>query len=368
MKTKPPGCFLAALILFVLLSNLTPVVSAQTGSAEKGVSPHLAAEFIHSVLLADRTIYSEYIVERLSNTIGLNADENWREKETLMLPAQFLSHSAKLSNKQNTGMSYRLMSLWPINKNNGPVSEFEKEGLKKILNANKTSYSKIINTDGKLFYEVVYPDLAVTNSCVQCHNNHPESPKKDFKVGDVMGGIHIKLALGNSGDKLQGSGHKLAHKVVANYVHSILESDRTIYSKFIVNRLQNKNVLFASENWWEDNALLLPAQFLLNASGVIKNFSLGLDFRLISLWPVNPHNGPANEFERAGLESVLATPEKPYFGKIKIGDKEYFQAVYSDRAVTPTCVSCHNEHPNSQKHDFKMNDVMGGIVVTLPMH
>ncbi len=367
MIAKPPKYSFLTLILFFLLFNST-LAPAQTATGKKGVSPQLAAEFIHSVIQADRTIYSEYIVERLSKTIGLHAVEDWREKDALMLPAQFLSQSAELANKRNTGMSYRLISSWPINKNNGPTSEFEKEGLKKILTNNNAPHSKIVNSDGKNFYEVVYPDLAVTHSCVECHNNHPESPKKDFKVGDVVGGIHIKLPLENSRDESPEGGYMLEGSVVADYVHSILESDRTVYSKYIVNRLQNKNVLFASENWWEENALLLPAQFLLNASGVIKNFRLGLDFRLISLWPINPHNAAANEFESAGLKSVIAEPEKPYVGNIKIGNAEYFQAVYSDRAVTPTCVSCHNAHPNSIKRDFKMNDVMGGIVVTLPIN
>ena len=85
--------------------------------------------------------------------------------------------------------------------------------------------------------------------------------------------------------------------MVADYVHAILEADRTVYAKHIVNRLQKKNIIYASENWWEENTLLLPAQFLLNASDLIKNMRFGLDYKLISLWPINPHNGAANQFE-----------------------------------------------------------------------
>jgi hypothetical protein len=35
----------------------------------------------------------------------------------------------------------------------------------------------------------------VTAACVECHNAHPSSPKKDFKVGDVMGGLVISFPL-----------------------------------------------------------------------------------------------------------------------------------------------------------------------------
>jgi len=37
--------------------------------------------------------------------------------------------------------------------------------------------------------------VAVTAACVECHNSHPSSPKSDFKVGDVMGGLVISFPL-----------------------------------------------------------------------------------------------------------------------------------------------------------------------------
>jgi hypothetical protein len=44
-----------------------------------------------------------------------------------------------------------------------------------------------------------------------------------------------------------------------------------------------------------------------------------------------------------------------------------FQAVFADRAVSQACVDCHNRHPNSPRRDFKLNDVMGGIIITFPI-
>jgi len=135
----------------------------------------------------------------------------------------------------------------------------------------------------------------------------------------------------------------------------------------VVNRLQEKNIVYASENWWEDNALLLPAQFLLNASDLIINENIELDFKLISSWPINKHNGPANEFERKGLKNNVRHPVRPYIKYREIGGRKYFQAVYPDFAVSPACVTCHNNHPNSPKRYFKLNDVMGGIAMTLSL-
>ena len=49
------------------------------------------------------------------------------------------------------------------------------------------------------------------------------------------------------------------------------------------------------------------------------------------------------------------------------GKKQYFQAIYPDRAVSGACISCHNHHPLSPKRDFKADDVMGAIAITIPM-
>ena len=225
----------------------------------------------------------------------------------------------------------------------------------------------MVSANGKKSFKVVYPDKAVTKACVNCHNQHPRSPKKDFKLGDVMGGIIIHIPLTKNNPKDENGDFLLSPEVVADYIHSVLQSDRTVYAEHIVNRLSKKNILFASENWWEDNTLLLPAQFLLNASDLISERKTGLDFRLISLWPIKKYNGAANEFERLGLDHVIKHPLRPYIGSTHKGKQQFFQAVYPDFAITPACVNCHNEHPQSPKRDFKLNDVMGGIVLSFPM-
>jgi hypothetical protein len=49
------------------------------------------------------------------------------------------------------------------------------------------------------------------------------------------------------------------------------------------------------------------------------------------------------------------------------GRQQYFQAIYPDLAVSPACIDCHNSHLLSPKRDFKLNDVMGGITITIPL-
>ncbi len=156
-------------------------------------------------------------------------------------------------------------------------------------------------------------------------------------------------------------------EIVASYIHSIIKADRTIYSTFIVNRLHEKGILRADEAWEQNNVLPLPAQFLQKSGRLVAENGTGIRFRLISLWPIYERNGPATNFERKGLEAVDKTPDRPFSGIVKSGRKSFFQAMYADQAVTKACITCHNNHPLSPKRDFKLNDVMGALVITFPL-
>jgi hypothetical protein len=295
----------------------------------------MAANLIHSVIEAGRTTYSEYIVEHLSEQNVLTAAENWQQENTLPLPAQFLSMSSQFSNSRGIGMKYRLISLWPINKNNLPQNSSEKLGLEEVAKKPKEPFTWLVPRDGRWYFEAIYPDKAVSNTCASCHNMHSNSPKKDFKKGDVMGGIVIDLPLAKRSEKNVDEKFSLEPEVVADYIHSVLESDRTIYAKHIVNRLGKTNILTIKENWPDSKSIMLPAQFLLNTADLIQDNELGLGFWLISHFPINLQNRPANEFEAHGLENVEVHPIRPFTQRTQKGRKKYFQAIYADVATTP---------------------------------
>ena len=157
-------------------------------------------------------------------------------------------------------------------------------------------------------------------------------------------------------------------ETVADYIHAVIEADRTFYTIHVVERLQKEGATTAAENWRaKKNVLPLPAQFLMEASDLATKTGTKVRYRLISLWPINPHNGPYSESEKNGLEAVRQHPERSATGTVKIGDQTYFQAIYADRAVSQACVACHNSHPRSPKKDFKLDDVMGGLVIEIPL-
>lgn len=162
-------------------------------------------------------------------------------------------------------------------------------------------------------------------------------------------------------------------KVMADALHTVLDSDRAIYTKKVVGRLTKKEkVIKASEHFIDDKALPLPAQmFRMGAENVEQriadNPEVNFSYSLQSLWPINKQNAPKTKAEKEGLKYIADNPGKNYYSEEKLGGKNYFTAIYPDVGVAPVCVSCHNKHKDSPKTDFKIGEVMGGVVIRIPI-
>jgi hypothetical protein len=161
---------------------------------------------------------------------------------------------------------------------------------------------------------------------------------------------------------------QVSYKDMADALHAVMEADRTVYTRMVVNRLQNEEkVIKATEHFKDDKSLPLPAQMFRFGAEAVAEKKMPFSYSLLSLWPVNKQNAPKTAVEKKGLESVAKDPAKPFYGEETLGKTKYFTAVYADRAVAPACVTCHNEHKDSPKTDFKIGQTMGGVVIRLPM-
>lgn len=170
----------------------------------------------------------------------------------------------------------------------------------------------------------------------------------------------------------------ISPEAVTDYIHNVLESDRTAYTKHVVNRLKMLEgkpkadgvvPAEATESWQTENGVPLPAQmFRLGAE--LASEKGQFTYGLISPWNINDAQAPKTDFEKTAMEKVVETGE-PYKEYQEIGDQKYFSALYPDKAVAEACISCHNNHPVHKERypdkTFKMGDVMGGIMINLPL-
>ena len=172
------------------------------------VAARRAADMVHEVLAADRAIYTREVVQRLTGVQKvqvidaengaarpLEAREDWRsEHGALPLPAQMFRLGAEAVLKQESGLSYLLLSPWPINRQNRARTDVEERGLELVTRSREPHYASE-DLDGRAYFVAIYPDVAVSPACVSCHNAHPDSPRRDFAEGDVMGAVVIRFPL-----------------------------------------------------------------------------------------------------------------------------------------------------------------------------
>jgi len=154
---------------------------------------------------------------------------------------------------------------------------------------------------------------------------------------------------------------------VADMLHAVMDSDRTIYTTRVVNRLANQDkVITADEHFADKKALPLPAQMFRFGAERVAEKNKKFSYSLLSLWPVNKQNAGRTAVEKEGLKYVADNKGKNFYGEETLGGKKYFTAIYADTGVSPACVNCHNAHPESPRKDFKLGDVMGGVVIRIP--
>jgi hypothetical protein len=183
-----------ATIALLLAPSLFAVDKKPGASA--GVAPETVADYLRAVIMAHRHFYTIHIANRLRQERIVDVSENWKTTHSLPLPVQLVRETSEIAELTGPNVRYRLISQWPINKANAPASEFERRGLKEVQARPTRPYSSTVEGSADQVFEAVYADVAVTAACVECHNAHPSSPKKDFKVGDVMGALVISFPIG----------------------------------------------------------------------------------------------------------------------------------------------------------------------------
>ncbi|SKB04256.1 Protein of unknown function [Prosthecobacter debontii] len=178
----------------------------------------------------------------------------------------------------------------------------------------------------------------------------------------------IGLLSSCGGKSETGSAGGISPQQMADALHAVMESDRTVYTKAVVNRLQNEEkVIKASEHWQDDKALPLPAQMFRMGAEMVAGKKKGFTYALLSEWPINKQNSPKTDAEKTGLAHIVKNVGQNYYTEETLGGKKYFTAVYPDIAIAAACVKCHNGHDDSPRTDFKEGDVMGGVVIRIPL-
>ena len=153
-----------------------------------------AKSLVHQIM-ADRKYYASVIVPRIGELGGTLAPDYQKIHGGFPLPATFVREVSEDTAKLGNGFVANLISPWPINKNKGMRDQFQREGFEFLETHPKQPFVETDQIEGKPVLRVLMGDFASAQSCVDCHNAHPDSPKNNFELNGLMGGLEIVMPM-----------------------------------------------------------------------------------------------------------------------------------------------------------------------------
>jgi hypothetical protein len=156
---------------------------------------------------------------------------------------------------------------------------------------------------------------------------------------------------------------KTAESVVAQML-----ATRAVYTKDVVSKLQSDGVdiQFGPDFRERPRHVPLPATMVHLISDEVNQQGL-YTIDLISPWAINPAKQPAVGWEIDSTGELIEDPRSPQSKIETSGGKSKLLYMAADFASTPACVSCHNALPESPKRDYELGDMMGSLIVTIPL-
>jgi len=175
-------------LVILLLAGLPLAVWLDLRSlSERSLS--LQASDINSLITSVRTYYATNIVSRVLATPGHSeVVHNYEDiPGAIPIPATLSLELGRVIGEQQSNIVYRFMSDYPFkDRAPHPLDTFERQALESLrADPNQTlSDVSVSGFDGRI--RLISP-VIMGAACVSCHNTHPDSPKRDWKVGDVRG-------------------------------------------------------------------------------------------------------------------------------------------------------------------------------------
>jgi serine/threonine protein kinase len=145
------------------------------------------------ILSAVNKLYTDDVVERVK-VKGVAATHDYSKRDgAIPLPATLTIQLGRhLSERSESGVQVRLYSDHPFRSrtDGGPKDDFERDALARARELPEQAFYRFEDFQGRpaLRYATAQ---RMEQTCVQCHNGHDDSTKKDWKEGEIAGVLEI---------------------------------------------------------------------------------------------------------------------------------------------------------------------------------
>lgn len=180
------GGWLLVTLVAVMVAGLPAAVWLDISNLSQSALHRQAAD-LSSVVTSIRGYYAQNVVARvLAAPDKVQAAHNYEAiPGAIPIPATLSLELGRVIGEQQTNIKYRFVSDLPF-KDRAPhaLDDFEAKALATLRANPEQTVMSVARTGFSNTYRLVTP-VIMGAACVQCHNSHPDSPKTDWKVGDV---------------------------------------------------------------------------------------------------------------------------------------------------------------------------------------
>lgn len=194
----------AAAVTLLLVTALVwnGFVLKESALEEAGLS---AARSALAAAANARQFYAKEIVPKFqSNGMAVSHDFSGRA-DRIPVPATLIR---ALAESDMSGNGLRLFSHQPFAFRKGEevrLDAFEVAALDWLEKNPQGEFHRIEQRAGGPVMRLARADVMVNETCTNCHNSHPDSPKRDWKVGDVRGVMAVTIPIGDIERQIAGS-------------------------------------------------------------------------------------------------------------------------------------------------------------------
>lgn len=208
-----------ALTAIYLVVSAPPPLEASTAGQNQDIPARQMFETVNAINAAARSIYTGRIVGG-GLKAGMKFGEDWAEPgvDKGPLPALFLRLVAAELERRPPMLGLYLGSDKPINASNLFTGD-QAIAFAAVRQTRGPEFTPAGNGSGAV---AMYPDFASAAPCVSCHNDHPDSPKTDWKLDDVMGATTWTWP----SDRLSAQDY-------LDTTRAMLEATRAAYARFL---------------------------------------------------------------------------------------------------------------------------------------
>ncbi|WP_020592305.1 c-type heme family protein [Kiloniella laminariae] len=138
-----------------------------------------------------RGYYTNKVIKKIVEDGSLTPTSNHEaEEDGVPLPATFIHDVSALLSKEKISMN--LYSGFPFpNRSDRKLDDFQKEAWAFLSSNPEGVFTRQVNLGERSYMRVASADLMIADACVDCHNSRADSPKTDWKLGDVRGVLEV---------------------------------------------------------------------------------------------------------------------------------------------------------------------------------